>query len=96
MVLARLREAGLDPRPVERVESGALAGEVVVLTGSLSSMTRDEAKAKLLRMGASVGSSVTAKTTLVVAGEKAGSKLKKAEKLNIRVLDEDGFRKLIE
>ena len=94
-VLDRLREAGLDPKPVERVETGALAGEVVVLTGSLSAMSRDEAKASLQRMGASVGSSVTSKTTLVVAGEKAGTKLKKAEKLGIRVLDEQGFLDLV-
>jgi DNA ligase (NAD+) len=94
-VIRRLRDAGFDPRPVERVEEGALAGEVVVLTGTLSSMTRDEAKAKLQRLGASVASSVTKKTTLVVAGEKAGSKKKKAEKLEIRVLDEEGFLGLL-
>ncbi|MHC4847858.1 MAG: NAD-dependent DNA ligase LigA, partial [Planctomycetota bacterium] len=73
-VLRRLREAGLDPQPVEKVEGGALAGEVVVLTGTLSGMTRDEAKARLQAMGASVGSSVSKKTTILVAGEKAGSK----------------------
>ena len=94
-VLDRLRAAGIDPSPPERVEGGALAGEVVVLTGTLSSMTRDEAKAKLQRLGASVGSSVTRKTTLLVAGEKAGSKRKKAEAAGIRVLDEEAFLKLI-
>jgi len=94
-VLDRLRAAGIDPSPPKRVEGGVLAGEVVVLTGTLSSMTRDEAKAKLQRLGASVGSSVTKKTTLVVAGEKAGSKRKKAEELGIRVLDEEGFLGLV-
>jgi len=94
-VLDRLRAAGIDPSPPERIEGGALAGEVVVLTGTLASMTRDEAKAKLQRLGASVGSSVTQKTTLVVAGEKAGSKRKKAEKLGIRVVDEDEFLEMV-
>jgi len=94
-VLRRLREAGVDPQPVEPVEGGKLDGEVVVLTGTLESMTRDEAKARLQALGASVGSSVTKKTTIVVAGEKAGSKLKKAKELGVRVLDEDGFSELI-
>ena len=94
-VLDRLRAAGIDPSPPERIDGGALAGEVVVLTGTLATMTRDEAKAKLQRLGASVGSSVTKKTTLVVAGEKAGTKRKKAEALGIRVLDEEGFLGLV-
>ncbi|MHC4938972.1 MAG: NAD-dependent DNA ligase LigA [Planctomycetota bacterium] len=94
-VLRRLRDAGLDPRPVEKVEGGTLEGEVVVLTGTLAKMTRDEAKARLQAMGASVGSSVSRKTTLVVAGEKAGSKKKKAETLGIRILDEDAFLELL-
>jgi len=95
-VLNRLNAAGIDPSPPERIEGGALAGEVVVLTGTLTSMTRDEAKAKLQRLGASVGSSVTSKTTLVVAGEKAGSKRKKAEKLGIRIVEEAEFLGLVE
>jgi DNA ligase (NAD+) len=94
-VLRRLREAGLDPQPVEKVEGGTLAGEVVVLTGTLSGMTRDEAKARLQAMGASVGSSVSKKTTILVAGEKAGSKKKKAEELGIRILDEEALLALL-
>jgi DNA ligase (NAD+) len=94
-VLRRLKEAGVEPAPPEKVEGGALDGEVVVLTGTLSGMTRDEAKARLVGLGASVGSSVTKKTTMVVAGEKAGSKRKKAEELGIRILDEDEFLELV-
>ena len=90
-VIARLRESGVDPRPVERVAGGPLAGEVVVFTGTLTELTRDAAKARATSAGASVGSSVTRKTTLVVAGEKAGSKLKKATELGIRILSEDEF-----
>ncbi|MEM8885533.1 MAG: NAD-dependent DNA ligase LigA [Planctomycetota bacterium] len=94
-VLRRLEQAGLDPQPVEAVEGGKLDGEVVVLTGTLSGMTRDEAKARLQALGASVGSSVTKKTTMLVAGEKAGSKLKKAKELEIRILDEDALLELL-
>jgi DNA ligase (NAD+) len=94
-VIAQLREQGVDPRPVERVSGGPLAGEVVVFTGSLSGLTRDAAKARATGAGASVGSSVTRKTTLVVAGEKSGSKLKKAKELGIRILSEEEFLELL-
>jgi len=95
-VIARLRAAGVDPRPVERVDAGPLAGEVVVFTGSLTGLTRDAAKARATGAGASVGSSVTKKTTLVVAGEKSGSKLKRAEELGIRIVSEEEFLELLE
>jgi len=93
--IGRLRAAGVDPRVEERARGGRLAGEVVVFTGTLTRMTRDEAKATAVAHGASVGSSVTRKTTLVVAGEKAGSKRKKAEELGVRVVDEDAFLELL-
>ena len=65
-----------------------LAGKVVVLTGTLSAMTRSQAKQKLLDLGAKVTGSVSAKTDLLVAGENAGSKLAKAEQHNVQVVDE--------
>ena len=71
-----------------------LAGETWVLTGSLQGMTRDEGKAILQRMGAKVTGSVSAKTSALLAGEKAGSKLAKAEKLGVRVVTEDEFNEL--
>lgn len=72
----------------EKVVAGPLDGKTVVLTGSLSSMSRDEAGEKLEALGAKVASSVSKKTSLVVAGEAAGSKLAKAEELGVEVWDE--------
>ena len=68
-----------------------LKGETWVLTGSLSDMTRDDAKAKLESLGAKVAGSVSGKTSCVVAGEAAGSKLTKAENLGVPVMDESAF-----
>lgn len=72
----------------EKVVVGPLDGKTVVLTGSLSSMSRDEAGEKLEALGAKVAGSVSKKTSLVVAGEAAGSKLAKAEELGVEVWDE--------
>jgi len=71
-----------------------LSGDTYVLTGTLLTMTRDAAKEQLQALGAKVSGSVSAKTTVVVAGEKAGSKLTKAEELGIKVLDEAGLNAL--
>jgi DNA ligase (NAD+) len=68
-----------------------LAGKTFVLTGTLSTVTRDEAKALLENLGATVAGSVSKNTDYVVAGEKAGSKLSKAEQLGIQILDENQF-----
>jgi len=65
--------------------------KTVVLTGSLSQMTRDDAKDLLRQAGANISSSVSLKTDYVIAGEKAGSKLRKAEDFEVAVLDEDDF-----
>lgn len=77
------------PALAEKVASAQpLAGQTVVLTGTLSAMGRDEAKEKLQQLGAKVAGSVSAKTALVIAGENAGSKLAKAAELNVPVWDE--------
>ncbi len=73
----------------------ALAGNTYVLTGTLSTMTRDEASAEIRARGGKVVSSVSKNTSAVVAGEKAGSKLQKAEKLGVPVLSEQEFIELI-
>jgi DNA ligase (NAD+) len=71
------------------------AGKTVVLTGTLSGYTREEAKAEVERRGGRVAGTVSRKTFLVVAGEDAGTKLKKAQELGVRVVDEKGFRELL-
>lgn len=88
--LADLR-ASLTITEEEAVSGGALAGKTVVFTGTLHTLTRQEARAMAERMGAKVSDSVSKKTDLVILGEKAGSKAKKAEELKIATLDEAGW-----
>ncbi len=94
--IARLREAGVEVKAAQRVTEGAFAGQVVVLTGSLSSFSRTEAQKRIEALGGVAASSVTGSTTLVIAGEKAGSKLDKAKKLGIPVIGEEEFLKMLE
>ena len=98
-VIAQLRKEGVRwPAPVvvnaEEIDS-PFAGKTVVLTGSLSQLSRDEAKAQLVALGAKVAGSVSKKTDLVIAGEAAGSKLAKAQELGIAVIDEDEMLRLL-
>jgi DNA ligase (NAD+) len=89
-VITALRKAGVhwpEGAP-QRAESGPLAGKTVVLTGALASMSRDEAGDRLGALGAKVAGSVSRKTSFVVAGEAAGSKLEKAVELGVEVWDE--------
>ena len=95
--LRRLLEAGIAPEPEAQVSAaGPFAGKTVVLTGTMAGYTREEAKAEIERRGGRVAGTVSRKTDLVVAGADAGSKLKKAEELGVRVVDESGFRELLQ
>ncbi|MDH5616838.1 MAG: NAD-dependent DNA ligase LigA, partial [Acidimicrobiia bacterium] len=76
--------------------SSALEGLTVVITGTLPSLGREEAKAAVEAQGGRVTSSVSGKTSVVVAGESAGSKLARAEELGVRVIDETAFFELLE
>ena len=96
-LLERLRSAGIrmEVPPEERVAraaDGPLKGQTYVLTGSLATMTRDEATAAIERLGGRVTGSVSKKTTAVVVGEDAGSKADKARELGVPTLDEATFR----
>ena len=107
-VIAKLRDAGIDwPRPqgVRALPeaardaapgTGVLAGKTVVVTGTLSGMTRDEAEARVRAAGGRTASSVSKKTAYVVAGEAAGSKLERARELGVDVLDEAAFVAMLE
>lgn len=94
-ILAKLRRQ-VRPRPLEGGGRGTpLSGQTYVLTGALDSMTRSKAKTRLLMLGAKVASSVSRKTTAVVAGADAGSKLDKARELGVEILDENALLKLL-
>jgi DNA ligase (NAD+) len=92
---ALLAEVHPNPYVVTVSADSQVAGKTVVFTGSLEKMTRGEAKAMAERLGAKVAGSVSANTDIVVAGPGAGSKLKQAEALGVRVLDEDQWLELV-
>lgn len=96
-VIQALITVGVHWDKVEQVatEGLPLDGQTWVITGTLSSMSRDEAKVRLQALGAKVSGSISAKTSALLAGEKAGSKLTKAEKLEVKVVDEAEFLALI-
>lgn len=97
-VVQRLRKAGVswpNVQPAARAAELPLAGQTWVLTGTLERLTRDEAKARLQRLGAKVAGTVSKKTHRVVAGPGAGSKLSKAQSLDVPVLDEAGLLALL-
>ncbi|HZX94468.1 MAG TPA: NAD-dependent DNA ligase LigA [Myxococcales bacterium] len=96
-MIARLLAAGVRPEPEQAVATaGAFAGKTVVLTGTMAQYSREQAKAEIERRGGRVSGSISRKTDLLVAGEDAGSKLKKAQELGVRVVDEKGFGELLQ
>jgi DNA ligase (NAD+) len=98
-LIERLRKAGLNFKSElyqPRAKAGPLTGKTFVLTGTLPNLKREEAAAKIESLGGKVSGSVSKKTDFVVAGEKAGSKLEKARKLGVRILDELEFLTLFE
>ena len=94
--LAALAEVGVAPTWSDEKAEGIFSGESVVLTGTLTSFKRSEAQKLIEARGGVCQSSVTAKTTLVLAGEEAGSKLAKAQKLGIKSIDEATFKQMLE
>jgi DNA ligase (NAD+) len=98
-VVEQLRAAGVhwpEGARAKKAAAGPFAGKIVVLTGTLGSMGRDDAKERIEAAGGKVTGSVSKKTDYVVAGSEAGSKLDRATELGIRVLDENEFLKLLE
>ncbi len=95
-MIAKMQTAGVNWPAIEQRGTQPLTGQIWVLTGSLTTMARDEAKAKLQQLGAKVSGSVSKKTTIVVAGAEAGSKLADAQKLGVTVWDEQQLLALLQ
>ncbi len=98
-MLSDLSSCGLcteEDRPEPSATAGPLSGKTLVVTGTLQRHSRTEAKEKILAAGGKATSSVSKSTDYLVAGEKAGSKLAKAEKLGVMVLTEEEFEALLE
>lgn len=99
-VLVRIRELGIKPENdlpavAAAAAAGPFAGKTVVLTGTLPSLTREQATAMIETAGGKTSGSVSKKTDFVLAGAEAGSKLAKAQELGVKILDEAGFRKML-
>ena len=96
ILVEKLKEAGVEMTAEKKVRTSQLEGFTFVLTGTLPNLTREEAKQKIEAAGGKVSGSVSRKTSYLVAGEEAGSKLDKAQELKIPILDEPGLMKLLE
>ncbi|HET7421609.1 MAG TPA: NAD-dependent DNA ligase LigA [Candidatus Dormibacteraeota bacterium] len=94
-LVRKLLAAGVEPQSVEAVTDGPFTGKTFVFTGTLESMSRPDAEEMVRRLGGKAAGSVSAKTDYVVAGPGAGSKLEKAQKLKVTILDEQQFRDLL-
>lgn len=94
-IISRLKELGVNMKSLREVKDKRFDGMTFVLTGALSKFTRNEASAIIEEFGGKTASSVSKKTTCVLAGEDAGSKLRKANELGIKVISEDEFAEMI-
>ncbi|HME89377.1 MAG TPA: NAD-dependent DNA ligase LigA [Chthoniobacterales bacterium] len=98
-VVQRMKQLGIEPKSekvsAKKMVELPLAGKTFVLTGTLPSMTRDEASTKIQALGGHISSSVSKKTDYVLAGSEAGSKLDKAKELGLKIIDEGEFRKML-
>jgi DNA ligase (NAD+) len=97
-VIEQLRAAGVrwkEGAPAKSTSAGPFTGKIVVLTGTLAAMSRDEAKDRIEALGGKVTGSVSKKTDYVVAGAEAGSKLERARELGVAILDEEQFIKML-
>jgi DNA ligase (NAD+) len=98
-VIEQLRAAGVrwkEGEPARKASAGPFTGKIVVLTGTLAAMSRDDAKARVEALGGKVTGSVSKKTDYVIAGEEAGSKLDRARELGVAVVDEAQFLKMLD
>jgi len=94
-LVGKLLAAGVQPQAVEAPGEGPLTGKTFVFTGTLETMSRPDAEALVRKLGGKAASSVSSKTSYVVAGPNAGSKLEKAQKLKLAILDEEQFLALV-
>ena len=94
-LVRKLLDAGVEPQAVEAVGDGPFTGKTFVFTGTLETISRPDAEALVRKLGGKAAGSVSSKTDYVVAGPGAGSKLEKAQKLKLTILDEDQFKALL-
>ena len=93
--IEKLKNNGVVIEKVEKQKAGKFLGQIFVLTGTLSTMSRELAKEKIINLGGKVSGSVSSKTSYVLAGVEAGSKLKEAERLKIKIINEGEFLKML-
>ena len=94
-LVAKLLGVGVAPQEAEVIGDGPFTGKTFVFTGTLDTMSRPDAEAMVRKLGGKAAGGVSAKTDYVVAGPGAGSKLEKAQKLKVTILDEKEFMKLL-
>ncbi|HKW71745.1 MAG TPA: helix-hairpin-helix domain-containing protein, partial [Candidatus Dormibacteraeota bacterium] len=94
-LVQKLLDAGIEPQAVEAAGDGPFTGKTFVFTGTLETMSRPDAEALVRKLGGKAAGSVSSKTDYVVAGPGAGSKLEKAQKLKLNILDEEQFKALL-
>ena len=94
-LVSKLLAVGVEPQAVEAPGEGLLTGKTFVFTGTLETMSRPDAEALVRKLGGKAASAVSSKTDYVVAGPGAGSKLERAQKLKVAILDEEQFLALV-